>query len=187
MTGKWDWDKVGKQVGYMMQTYECWAKHRRNEQEPCWGTHRVSEDYPGMYTHYCHGHGHPEDGQKYMPDPHLKYEWTEEDGKAMRADHPHLYPEQEVPMKLSYAEARQMKELLSNVLVSRSDSTNCISHAERLEAYIDTLTTKPPIQCIMCGCVYTQGVDHTCIAVERIAHPDAIPSHIPNPHIGLGS
>lgn len=46
----------------------CWAQGK-NGAEPCWGRLYVSEDYPGMYTHYCDGHGHPEDRDPYTPEP----------------------------------------------------------------------------------------------------------------------
>lgn len=38
---------------------ECW--HRRIDSSPCSGELKVSEDYPDIWTHFCEGHGHPED------------------------------------------------------------------------------------------------------------------------------
>lgn len=45
----------------------CW-NHGQNPAEPCWGNIGVSEDY-GYYVHFCDGHGHPEDGRPYLPNP----------------------------------------------------------------------------------------------------------------------
>lgn len=62
----------------------CWkfGSKEYNPSEPCWGEISVSEDYPGEYTHFCEGHGHPEDNKPYKPRSKEKTN-TAENGDAL--------------------------------------------------------------------------------------------------------
>ena len=58
-----------KGVGVCSCGCRCWVQELKDDDDPgeqvrpgpCSGEMRVVEDYPGVYTHFCSGHGHPED------------------------------------------------------------------------------------------------------------------------------